>query len=69
LFYGRKPSDIQLYREKHLKLKLNFGAVVGCAAGHMANDEILKELTDNVVHLDSADSSTLKQFSNGFLEL
>jgi hypothetical protein len=36
--------------------------VVGCAAGHMVNDEILKELTDNVVHLDSADSSTLNNF-------
>jgi hypothetical protein len=35
----------------------------------MANDDILKELTDNVVHLASADSSTLKQFLNGFLKL
>jgi uncharacterized protein YegL len=26
------------------------------------NDNILKELTDNVVHLDSADSQTLKSF-------
>ena len=58
-----KPSDIQLYREKIPEIKaLNFAAVVGCAAGHMANDEMLKELTDNVVHLDSADSQTLKTF-------
>ncbi|WP_417942340.1 vWA domain-containing protein [Flavobacterium sp. RS13.1] len=63
VFTDGKPSDIQLYREKILEVKAqDFGAVVGCAAGHMANDSILKELTDNVVHLDSADSSTLKQF-------
>lgn len=63
VFTDGKPSDIQLYRSKIPEIKaLNFGAVVGCAAGRMADDEILKELTDNVVHLDSADSSTLKQF-------
>ncbi|WP_432709518.1 vWA domain-containing protein [Pedobacter sp.] len=63
VFTDGKPSDIQLYREKIPEIKaLNFGAVVGCAAGQMADDAILKELTENVVHLDSADSSTLKQF-------
>ena len=35
---------------------------VACAAGNLADDTKLKELTDNVVHLDSADSATLKQF-------
>lgn len=63
VFTDGKPSDIPLYREKIIEIKnLNFGAVVGCAAGPKADDIILKELTDNVVHLDSADSSTLKQF-------
>jgi uncharacterized protein YegL len=63
VFTDGKPSDIQLYRSIIPEIKaLNFGAVVGCAAGRMADDDILKELTDNVVHLDSADSSTLKQF-------
>jgi uncharacterized protein YegL len=63
VFTDGKPSDVQFYREKIPQIKeLSFGAVVGCAAGNMANDEMLKELTDNVVHLDSADSSTLKQF-------
>jgi len=63
VFTDGKPSDLQLYREKIIEIKnLNFGAVVGCAAGPKADDIILKELTDNVVHLDSADSSTLKQF-------
>ena len=63
VFTDGKPSDMPLYREKIVEIKnLNFGAVVGCAAGHKADDVILKELTDNVVHLDSADSSTLKKF-------
>ena len=63
VFTDGKPSDIQFYREKIQEIRnMSFGAVVGCAAGHMANDAILKELTDNVVHLASADSATLKQF-------
>ena len=63
VFTDGKPSDSQLYREMIPKIKsLNFGAVVACAAGHLADDSMLKELTDTVVHLDTADSSTLKQF-------
>ncbi|MBP6039952.1 MAG: VWA domain-containing protein [Flavobacterium sp.] len=63
VFTDGSPSDKPLYREKIVEIKnLNFGAVVGCAAGPKADDVILKELTENVVHLDSADSSTLKQF-------
>ena len=63
VFTDGKPSDIQLYREMIPKIKsVNFGAVVACAAGHLADDSMLKELTDTVVHLDTADSSTLKQF-------
>lgn len=63
LFTDGKPSDIFLYREMIPKIKsLNFGTVVGCAAGHTSDDKLLLELTDNVVHLDTADSSTLKQF-------
>lgn len=63
LFTDGKPSDLQLYREMIPKIKLlNFAAIVGCAAGHLADDSLLKELTDTVVHLDSADSSTLKTF-------
>jgi uncharacterized protein YegL len=63
LFTDGKPSDIQLYREMAPKIKaMNFGAVIGCAAGHLSSDVMLKELTDTVVHLDTADSSTLKTF-------
>jgi uncharacterized protein YegL len=63
IFTDGKPSDLQLYREMISKIKaLNFGAIVGCAAGHAANDSMLRELTDTVVHLDTTDSATLKTF-------
>lgn len=63
LFTDGKPSDLQLYSEMAPKIRtLNFGAVVACAAGNLADDSKLKELTDDVVHLDTADSATLKQF-------
>ena len=63
LFTDGKPSDIQLYTEMAPKIKaLNFGSIVACAAGNLADDSKLKELTNHVVHLDTADSVTLKQF-------
>lgn len=63
LFTDGKPSDLMLYRNMIPKIQaLNFGAIVACAAGHAANDQLLKELTDTVIHLDTADSNTLKQF-------
>lgn len=63
LFTDGKPSDIMLYREMIPKIKaINFGSIIACAAGNLADDSLLKELTDSVVHLDSADSATLKTF-------
>lgn len=63
MFTDGKPSDLQLYSEMAPKVKaLNFGVIVACAAGNLADDSKLKELTDHVVHLDTADSATLKQF-------
>lgn len=63
VFTDGKPSDIQLYRTMLPKIKqLNFGSIIGCAAGRLADDSILKELCDNVVHIETADSSTLRQF-------
>jgi uncharacterized protein YegL len=63
VFTDGKPSDIQLYTEMIPKIKsLNFGSIIGCAAGSLADNSKLKEIADTVVHLDTADSSTLKQF-------
>jgi uncharacterized protein YegL len=41
---------------------LNFGIIVGCAAGVISDELILRELCDSVVQIDTADASTLKQF-------
>ncbi len=57
------PSDIAQFREAVPKVKSkNFAAIVACAAGAEAKDSFLKELTNTVVHLDTADSSTLMSF-------
>lgn len=39
-----------------------FGMVVACAAGSGANTNILKQITEVVVQLDTADSATIKAF-------
>jgi len=63
LFTDGTPSDKQLYRDMIPEIKkLNFGIIVGCAAGSISDEEILKELCDSVVQIDTADASTLKQF-------
>lgn len=38
------------------------GMVVACAAGQGANTDTLKQITENVVQLDTADSATIKAF-------
>jgi uncharacterized protein YegL len=63
LFTDGKPSDIQLYNDIIPKVKsLNFGIIVGCAAGEKADDSRLQTLCDEVVHLDTTDAATLMRF-------
>ena len=63
LFTDGKPSDLSAYENVIPKIRsLDFAAIVGCAAGPAADDSQLAALTDTVVHLETADSSTLKQF-------
>ena len=38
------------------------GVVVACAAGHDADTGVLKEITEIVLQLDTADSSSIKAF-------
>ncbi|HGW1602331.1 TPA: VWA domain-containing protein [Klebsiella pneumoniae] len=38
------------------------GVVVACAAGHDADTSVLKEITEIVLQLDTADSSSIKAF-------
>jgi len=63
VFTDGKPSDLQKYREMIPKIKsLDFGVIVGCAAGPKAEVSFLQELTSNVVKLDTTDASTLTTF-------
>jgi len=63
IFTDGKPSDLQKYREMIPKIKaLDFGVIVGCAAGPKAEVSFLQELTNNVVKLDTTDASTLTTF-------
>lgn len=42
--------------------KQKYGLVVACAAGQGAKTETLQKITESVVQLDTADSSTIKAF-------
>jgi uncharacterized protein YegL len=42
--------------------KQKFGMVVACAAGQAADVNVLKQITEVVVQLDTADSTTIKAF-------
>lgn len=42
--------------------KVRTGIIVACAAGPSANTSILKQITEVVVQLDTADSATIKAF-------
>lgn len=42
--------------------KRKFGMIVACAAGTSANTEVLKQITEHVVQLDTTDQNTIKAF-------
>lgn len=63
IFTDGKPSDIQKYREIIPQIKMmDFGVIVGCAAGPAAEISFLQELTSHVVKLESTDTNTLAAF-------
>lgn len=63
IFTDGKPSDLQKYRTFIPKVKaLDFGVIVGCAAGPKAEVSFLQELTNHVVKLDTTDANTLTTF-------
>jgi len=57
------PSDTQAYKEATAAVKQrNFARIVACAAGPKARVDVLRELTDTVVSLDTLDGSLFAQF-------
>ena len=63
IFTDGKPSDIKKYKEFTPKIRSgNFGIIVACAAGQKADEKSLEGLADKVVHLETTDSHTLRQF-------
>lgn len=57
------PSDLHAYREAIVALKQrNFGSIIACAAGPKAKTDVLLELTERVVKLDTMDASAFSGF-------
>ncbi|MCM1318128.1 MAG: VWA domain-containing protein [Bacteroides sp.] len=57
---GVPTDDIRKGLDEFRKRK--FGMVVACAAGQAADTNVLKQITECVVSLDTADSATIKSF-------
>lgn len=57
------PNDTQAYNEMTAEVKKRaFGNIVVCAAGPKAKIDVLKALTDSIVHLETTDSSSFASF-------
>jgi len=57
------PSDLMAYRQAIPKVKArHFASIVVCAAGHKAKLDVLHELTDRLVRLDTMDASAFAGF-------
>jgi len=57
------PSDLQMYRDCVPQIKgRNFGNIVACAAGPKAKLDVLREVANHVVCMDTLDSAGFSQF-------
>jgi uncharacterized protein YegL len=57
------PSDLHAFRQAVPEIKArNFGSIIACAAGPKAKQEVLREMTDRVVMLDTMDASAFSGF-------
>lgn len=57
------PADKEKFKSVVERVKSkNFATIVACTAGSRNSEEDMKLLTSHVVHLDTADSSTLSSF-------
>jgi uncharacterized protein YegL len=57
------PADTATFKQVVPRVKSkNFATIVACTAGSRSSEDAMKLLTNHVVHLDTADSSTLASF-------
>lgn len=57
-----RASDAQLFKQTISILKQkHFGSIVACLVGNPRTENV-KQFTDNVMNMDTADSATIKQF-------
>ena len=57
------PADRETFKGVVNRVKAkNFATIVACTAGSRSSEEDMKLLTNHVVHLDTADSTTLASF-------
>jgi uncharacterized protein YegL len=58
-----RASDSQVYQQSIQKIKQkHFGSIVACLVGNNPRTENAKLLTNNIVNMDTADSSTIKAY-------
>jgi uncharacterized protein YegL len=58
-----RVSDSQLFQQTVPVIKQkHFGSIVACLVGNNPQTENVIQFTDNMVNMDTADSSTIKQF-------
>ncbi|MGT2469580.1 VWA domain-containing protein [Paraburkholderia terrae] len=57
------PSDLHAFRQAAPVIKSrNFGSIIACAAGPKAKQDVLRELTDRIVLLDTMDATAFSSF-------
>ena len=57
------PSDLMVFKEQVPRVKKrNFANIIACAAGPKAKENYLREITDNVVTLDTMDATAFSSF-------
>jgi len=57
-----RASDAQLFQQTVTVIKQkHFGSIVACLVGTPRTENV-KQFTDNIINMDTADSSTIKQF-------
>ena len=57
------PSDLMEFKEQVPRVKKrNFANIIACAAGPKAKEKYLRDITDNVVTLDTMDATSFSSF-------